>query len=97
MPTIQERFCLIKLIDSSELDLAFLRSLLANNYVYIEIDKTFVISCLKSFKDQVSAQLRNKAIKFFLVYVNLKPGCDVKTSGLNGSDDNLLRKIIKDE
>ena len=95
MPEIQERFCLIKLLDATELEAAFVRSVLGGN-VYIEIEKTFIVSCAKRFKDVIATQLRSKQIKFFAVYVNLKTGCDVKTSGLNQSDEQTLKMIVKD-
>ena len=95
MPDIQERFCLIKLLDATELEAAFVRSELAGN-VYIEIEKTFIVSCMKRFKDEITTRLRSRQIKFFMVYVNLKTGCDVKTSGLNQSDDHTIKMIVKD-
>lgn len=92
---MKEKFCLLKVLEGTPLQLAFVRSLLSG-MVYIEIDNCFIISCAKSFKESFSKSLTDKQIIFILIYVNLKPGCDVLTNGINNNDEENIKKIVLD-
>ncbi|MFT3910451.1 MAG: hypothetical protein QM737_13585 [Ferruginibacter sp.] len=92
---MKEKFCLIKAIEATPLQLATIRSLLSN-LVYIEIDNNFIVSCSKSFKDSVSKNMRDQGINFILIYVNVKTGCDVFANGLNDNDRAKIKNIVLD-
>lgn len=93
--SIKQRFCIIKVIEASPTQLAFVRVCL-NELFNIEIDNLFVVSCLKSFKSTLNIKLKEEGIKFILVYINHKTGTDVLVNGINNPDKLSLEKIILD-
>ncbi|MBK8244307.1 MAG: hypothetical protein IPK88_12840 [Saprospiraceae bacterium] len=93
--SIKQRFCIIKIIEASPTQLAFVRVCL-NELFNIEIDNLFVVSCLKSFKNTLDIKLKAEGIKYILVYINHKTGADVLVNGINNPDTISLEKIILD-
>ena len=86
--SIKQRFCIIKIIEASPTQLAFVRVCLNDNL--------FVVSCLKSFKNTLDIKLKAEGIKYILVYINHKTGADVLVNGINNPDTISLEKIILD-
>ncbi len=93
---MKEKFCLIKAIEATALQLATIRSFLSS-LVYIEIDNNFIVSCSKSFKESVSKSMKDEGINFILIYVNLKTGCDVFANGINDDDKTQIKNIVLDK
>ncbi|NML56784.1 hypothetical protein [Chryseobacterium cheonjiense] len=90
---MKEKYLMLNTIEASSLQLAFIRSILTD-YIYVEIDDTFIISCKKSLKDKLAPQLDIENIKYILVYVNEKSGGDVYCSGVNAKDEKKIKNII---
>ena len=93
---MKQKFLMLKAIDCTPLQLAKIRSLLAE-LIYIEIDNSFIVSCNKSFKEVLAAQLDGEEINYIIIYVNLKPGCDVFARGINDNDKKTIEKIVLDQ
>lgn len=92
---MKQKFLILKAIDATALNLAIIRSLL-NELVYIEIDNNFIVSCNKSFKDNLSSQLDTEGMNYVIVYVNSKAGCDIFANGINEKDKKTIEKIVID-
>ncbi len=90
---MREKYLVLNTIETSSLQLAFIRSILTD-YAYVEIDNTFIVSCKKSIKDKLATQLDAENIKYILVYVNEKSGGDVYCSGVNAKDEKKIKSII---
>lgn len=101
MPTnkknIKDKFLLLKTIEATSLQLAFIRSILPESTFYIEIENLFVISSNKSLKDTLHKQLANYPMNFILIHVNLKTGADVLVNGVNDNDKLKLEDIVLDK
>lgn len=93
---MREKFCVLKIIQPTSLELAFIRNNLSK-LIYVEIDNTFFISSSKSFKDTFSEILKKEKINFIFTYVNIKAGCDIFTYGINQGDVNLIKNIVLDK
>jgi hypothetical protein len=93
---MKQKFLMLKAIDSTPLQLAKIRSLLAE-LIYIEIDNSFIVSCSKSFKDVLATQLDAEVINYIIIYVNLKAGCDVFANGIDDNDKKNIEKIVIDQ
>ena len=92
---MKKKFLVLQTIQALPLQLAMIRSMLSGLF-YIEIDNTFYVSCNKSFKDTFSKTLTENSINFIIVYVNLKPGCEVFTNGINENDKKNIENIVLD-
>lgn len=95
MPTIKDSFCVLQLIDATDLQRANVRSFLKNS-VYIETGDNFFISLEKKFKKEISNSLKNDGVTFILAFTNLKPGADVLTNGIGDGDKKMLAQIIRE-
>lgn len=93
---IKEKYCLLKILEGSPLQLANVRALLSG-IRYIEVENLFIISCTKTLKKELVKSLVTQVINHILVYVNNKAGCDATNLGLSQSDDDEIKKIILDE
>ena len=93
---MEEKFCVLNLIQGDSIELANVRSLLSGLF-YIEIDNNFYISCSKSFKDSFDKSLKQKNINYILVFVDSKFGCDVFSKGISESDTKKIEDIIMDK
>ena len=90
---MKEKYLLLKAIQATPLQLADIRSLLAN-MTYIEIDNDFIISCSKTFKETLDNQLRGIQLNYIIIYVNNKTGCAVFANGINPNDKKTIENIV---
>lgn len=95
MPAIKDSFCIVQLIDATELQRANFRSFLKNS-VYIETGNNFFISLEKKFKKEISKSLKNDQATFILAFTDLKPGADVLTNGIGNDDKKMLEQMIRE-
>ena len=92
---MKQKFLMLNAINCTPLQLARIRSLLAE-LVYIEIDNSFIVSCNKSFKEVLANELDVEGINYIIIYVNLKAGCDVFANGINDNDKEIIEEIVID-
>jgi hypothetical protein len=95
MPAIKDSFCIVQLIDATDLQRANLRSLLKNS-VYIETGNNFFISLETKFKKEISKGLKDDQANFILAFTSLKAGADVLTNGIGDGDKKMLAKMIRE-
>lgn len=93
---MKDRFCILKVIDPSPLDLSSIRSFLSEEY-YVEIDNTFIIKCHNRFNDELFFWLEEWGINFLQIFINIRSGSDFYAIGLTDSDIDRLEKIIIDD
>ena len=95
MPELKDSFCVVKLIEPTELQRANLRGFLKDR-VYIEVGDNFIVSIVKSFKTKISKSLKADGAKFILIYTNLRAGADVLTNGISQGDKTTIEDIVFD-
>lgn len=93
---MKEKFLVLQLIDASQLEHAFVRSLL-NTEIYIEIGNMFIVSCVNSFRRRLRADLNRENIFYLLIYINIKAGSDVIANGVNNLDFKQIENIVLDK
>lgn len=95
MPELKDSFCVLKVIEPTEIQRANIRSFLKDR-VYIEVGDIFIISIEKSFKTKISKSLKADGTQFILIYTNLRAGADVLTNGISPGDKATMEDIVFD-
>lgn len=93
MPSKNEKFCVLQIIESCPAQLSMVKSILNKND-YVEIDDVFYISADQNRINDMMNNIFNESIKYILVYSNNKAGCWVSANGTNDIDKTKLREII---
>lgn len=93
MPQLKSSFCVLKLIDPTDLQRANLRSFLSSK-VYIEVGDSFFISLEPAFKGKIARALKNDGVNFILAFTNVRAGADVLTNGITKGDKSILEQMI---
>lgn len=95
--TIKTKYMLIVTIDVTYLQLAYIRSVLAQSEtIYVEVSDTFLISCDNKYRDILDQELKKVGINYILVFVNIKTGSKALVNGLSDNDFSKIKNIVEE-
>lgn len=93
---IKLKYLVLVTIDISYLQLAYIRSVLAQKLlVYVEVANSFLISCNNQDRDALADELTTVGINYMLIFANTKTGARALVNGLSDQDFSKIKEIVE--